>query len=567
MFNSILRYGWSLRHLMTTMEQFQPQREVHGLSSVASDTQSIEKGIPLADHANLDPFQAIFWQEISRAIVDQVGSQLFFVGRLDEFHQNYIATQSFLASLEALAPSKRTGLAWREHPSYIHFMKRWQLSAYFQIRYRIVATGLEAQLGPAHLPGSFAQAKLPLLAPTQAVLEAFASPWQDGVHLPPLISKQWRLSMMAVSRYSAWLEEQVPANVKFITAQHPSSTADATLPRSSMDGHSGLAAQIVATRGTSGTPARTSTPDAEAHAQDEETLKLLATVTADALWLEGELVTAFEREIEPKMQMPLSNAIDKSSMDGINDLRIEMREALLDTLPFRTEMLPGITHRLVSILKARCAEPLRLVRSVNTQYRSGASTPSAAPTTTTTSQVEPSYFIPQILRSLRIFFGKAERNEDASSSPMTPARLVPSADIKTAWATEVIDDVATKYAASLTQMIQNHESLKRLKRGNTAGMRGGLTGLASSLLRGGGGGGPGAAGASSASSSLSPASSSADKEDPEWEKMQAQMKADVAKLEDEVADLQAVGVNVKLDDSEAWRRLKEVVQVKSGRNL
>lgn len=60
--------------------------------------------------------------------------------------QNYTTTQSFIAALEVLAPSLHAVTQMRNHPVYLSFQKRWQLSVYFQLRWKEIVGNLESAL-------------------------------------------------------------------------------------------------------------------------------------------------------------------------------------------------------------------------------------------------------------------------------------------------------------------------------------------------------------------------------------------------------------------------------------
>jgi hypothetical protein len=92
-------------------------------------------------------------------------------------------------------------------------------------------------------------------------------------------------------------------------------------------------------------------------------------------------------------------------------------------------------------------------------------------------------------------------------------------------------------------MIQNYESLRRLKRGNVAGS-GGFGGLASSFFRGG------------SNFSSQAASGASNSDDSEWLRMQLQMRVDIARLEQDLKELTEVGVDLDLDQSEPWSKLR-----------
>jgi hypothetical protein len=83
-------------------------------------------------------------------------------------------------------------------------------------------------------------------------------------------------------------------------------------------------------------------------------------------------------------------------------------------------IIPCLATQILSILSRRCAEPLRLIRSVVAQVRTSKKEPS-----------EPSYFVPGILKPLKAYLeGPASVLDDS---------------LKRQWATDVVADVATRF--------------------------------------------------------------------------------------------------------------------------
>ncbi|CAO1628558.1 unnamed protein product [Sympodiomycopsis kandeliae] len=489
-FDVILAYTTTLTNLLSVLEHFDLRRH---------------------SAAQLHTFQTILWPDIVHALTQQLGDQLFYVGaRLEDFRSNYLATLAFLDAFAALAPSDASKRAWRSSPSYASFLKRWQLSVYFQMRYRSIAGQLETSLQQQQQqPTSSTGKTLPLMAATEQALHAYARPWDSQGHIDALAPRQWKLSLLVIARYYEWLKSQLPSS-----------------------------------RGSSGIAGDQSAPDGEVQAAEDKELHFMTVLVADAMWFHAWLVTTLQDSIAPIL---LDN--QHSSAD---ELLNDMKNAAAQTFPFEQDILPLLTDRIVTLLKARSAEPLRLVRSVNTSssYRSSANNTTA---TTSDSLPEPSYFIPHILRPLKHLFGIASSKGIADT--VTPARLVPSS-IKLQWATDVIEDVATRYAASLTQMIQNYESLRRLKRGggpSASGSGSGFSGFATSWL--------GKTGASSSSSgSNTSANQATTSQDPEGKRMQLQMKADVQRLEHEIHDLKEIDIDIDLSALDSWQKLKDVIE-------
>lgn len=591
-YNNVLRHAYSLRGILAAIEDF--DLHFHAASSSS------------APHppSQLQPFTQILTAPILSALTQTLGSTLFYVGTTPaHFHANFNTTQRFLAALEELAPSRRVGLTFRRGEELEAFMRRWQVGVFFQMRYRSIASALESEIAAAaSSSGTRRNANvnataLPLLPASAAALHAFTAPWHPQGHLAPLVPRQWRLSLMVVARYFLFLSERAEPHLGVAGGAGGRTTS--------------ASASAAAT--ASGATSRVATPDAEKRDQkgegDDAALHALSTLAADGLWFGAEVQRAFEGAVLPLLP-GYEEARSGQGKEEFEDVVGEMRgayaqafrrymgmmilrivctdlapimlpllsglcippAALQDTFPLSSTLLPRISLALTSILKARCGEPLRLVRSVNTQYRAGSAGAGSSRPGPGTSLPEPSYFVPQILRSLRAFLGKAQAPASSGQSGQgqgqgeggtgTPAGLVPR-EVKTQWAADVVEDVVERYASSLTQMIQNYESLRRLKRGNapssSSSSSGGLGGLASSLW-GRGSGGSGSATPPQKSDAAAPGGDDAD---PEWARMRAQMQADVLRLERDVRDLSEVGVELRayLAESAAWKKVRGVVEL------
>ena len=72
-------------------------------------------------------------------------------GCLSAVHQHYETTQSFIRSLELLAPSRQAVEDMRNHPVYASFERRWQLPVYFQLRWKEIIGAMEDSLSLSRL--------------------------------------------------------------------------------------------------------------------------------------------------------------------------------------------------------------------------------------------------------------------------------------------------------------------------------------------------------------------------------------------------------------------------------
>ncbi|UZJ54781.1 hypothetical protein CBS101457_004101 [Exobasidium rhododendri] len=498
-------------------------KTVQGVLST-STAMSVVSKISEADHSShcCDVFVRVLWNEIGTRLMEQLGGQLFFAGRPEVFHRNYTISKAFLVSFESLAPSDRARKALHQNSTYQAFRKRWQLSVYFQIRLRDTITRLESVLssssgvhfGVASAPSK--EQQLPLMRATGEALALFASPWKSGNHISELMNRQWKLSLQVLTRYKNWMEDGLPGDIVLANRRNPLDSTRAP-GHSSSDGIRTMA------------PSRAGTPTVVDPEADDALLSTFTTIAADLTWLEERVMEVFDREI----------AVCLSKRTGGESIVASLRETLQGSLSMQSKILPLLSTRITHLLKSRCAEPLRLVRSVSTQFRTG----SVAASGDGDAILEPSSFVIQFLRPVRHYLGKGDgnkydqqqrRTEEVMSRFLTPS-------IRSQWMGEVVEDFVARYAASLRTMNKNYESLRRLKRGNTAAGASAAMGFGSFFNRNG----------SSTPGKI--------EEDVEAKRMHAQMMTDVECLIKEVQDLAAVDTHVSTDTVE-WNKLKEAAR-------
>lgn len=93
-------------------------------------------------------------------------------------------------------------------------------------------------------------------------------------------------------------------------------------------------------------------------------------------------------------------------------------EVMRESLAALNSIIPSLSSQITTILVKRCAEHLKLVRSVASQVRAS----------TRKTSTEPSYFVHNILKELKGYLNG-------------PARVVEQ-ELKVKWATTVVDDIA-----------------------------------------------------------------------------------------------------------------------------
>jgi len=85
------------------------------------------------------------WGVTTQTIL-KVMPQILSAGDTDIFHRNYTDTMDFVSQLEALCGSFRSLTRLRSSPGYQDFMKRWQLPAYFSLRFMKILKSIEGAL-------------------------------------------------------------------------------------------------------------------------------------------------------------------------------------------------------------------------------------------------------------------------------------------------------------------------------------------------------------------------------------------------------------------------------------
>ncbi|RXW24973.1 hypothetical protein EST38_g882 [Candolleomyces aberdarensis] len=148
----------------------------------------------------------VVWEELSRAIQDELGGIVFAAGRPDEFRKHYETTQAFLRSIELLAPSLQAVISFRSHESYTIFEKRWQLPVYFQLRWKEIVGKLEESFAKPKLDVALSKDIRPFASSqASAVWIAISACWSAQIFIPELCSRFWKLTLQILSRYRTWL--------------------------------------------------------------------------------------------------------------------------------------------------------------------------------------------------------------------------------------------------------------------------------------------------------------------------------------------------------------------------
>lgn len=383
-----------------------------------------------AQQVSVDGFEImtnVVWAEIGRAIMDELGTVVFAPGNPDKFRKHHSTTQAFIRSLEFLAPSTHSVQNMRSHPVFTTFQRHWQLSVYFQLRWKEVITKVEETLSsrildpeaPNFAPGR----NVFVTAQAADIFTAIASCWSAEVYIPDLAHRFWKFTLQLLSRYREWLESSLPP----AGGSPVKPAANITNEKIS----------VIANPPRPSTPGVTQEATIESTAADEILLRQFATALVDIRAMTSQVLQLWREEII--MMLPNTSTEDNTA---------EVLEVALRT---QLEQLSALSTSLYSqataILSRRCCDALLPVRSIPSQFRamSNKRLPS-----------EPSYFAPTILRPVRIFFGVGTVSGPGERLKEELLRTV---------STNVVETVCQRYIQYLTAMKKTEESLRRLKKG------------------------------------------------------------------------------------------------------
>ncbi|KAL1447642.1 hypothetical protein MTO96_028447 [Rhipicephalus appendiculatus] len=92
----------------------------------------------------------------------------------------------------------------RAQPCYVHFMAKWNLAIYFQIRFQDIACQLESAITQ---PSQRSKGDEFLLLCHEALWDALRRCWDEDVFLAPLSHRFWKLTLQLLARHRGWLQQ------------------------------------------------------------------------------------------------------------------------------------------------------------------------------------------------------------------------------------------------------------------------------------------------------------------------------------------------------------------------
>ncbi|KZV90605.1 hypothetical protein EXIGLDRAFT_720206 [Exidia glandulosa HHB12029] len=357
----------------------------------------------------------VVFDEIGRALGDELGTTLFAAGRPDIFRNHFATSSNFVTTLESLAPSSQSIQALRVHPSYMGYQKRWQLPVYFQLRWKDIVVKVEDALAAPQptLIRDGPNSQQPFFThQASAVVACVATCWGDEVYIPDLGHRFWRLTLQILSRFRTWLD--VVASSK---------EPKTTLPRLEKD-----IVRAASPVQRAGTPVAGAPSDAASVQAEDSSLRDCAALIADIKQVEQSMKDIWKVTI--KLSLPLDEDDE------------EAEEALDLSLASLSERIPDLSNQIVAVLTRRCKDGLTGIVSIPSHFRA---------MTQRRDVSEPSPFVSNTLRPLKTFFDNVPGGEALRSS------LGPE------WSRAVFEGVAAEYYTQVVKTKKQEEALRRLK--------------------------------------------------------------------------------------------------------
>ncbi|KAH8407217.1 hypothetical protein KR222_010559 [Zaprionus bogoriensis] len=157
-----------------------------------------------------------FWADVEMRLELHMNS-IFAPGNSEVFYVKYKCTRDFMDKIgELLTSSGEQAVAsYRQHKQTKSFEARWNLPVYFQICFQEIAGRFEAQLEPVLKDDTLnvsAESNAYRLGPFNAATQALTRCWADGVYLPEVFSKFYKLNVQIVLRLSRWINDVIAAS-------------------------------------------------------------------------------------------------------------------------------------------------------------------------------------------------------------------------------------------------------------------------------------------------------------------------------------------------------------------
>ncbi|XP_037946557.1 conserved oligomeric Golgi complex subunit 2-like, partial [Teleopsis dalmanni] len=154
-----------------------------------------------------------YWVDVASRIETHMMS-IFAPGNAEIFYTKYKCTRDFISKIEELLSTPEAIEHFRQHKQTKSFQARWNLPVYFQICFQDIAGQFEAVLEPPlnnnNLTNADNERNSFRLLPFNKAYKAMLRCWADGLYLPEVFPKFYRLNIQIVVRLSRWISTVMP---------------------------------------------------------------------------------------------------------------------------------------------------------------------------------------------------------------------------------------------------------------------------------------------------------------------------------------------------------------------
>ncbi|KAJ3239985.1 Conserved oligomeric Golgi complex subunit 2 [Chytriomyces hyalinus] len=436
-------------------------------------------------------------------------------GLPDLFHRNYLATTTFIESIEKLYFKEgSSGVAhFRMHASTVDFLKKWNLEVYYRIRVKEVVSPYET---------TFSNSILDLIVlgegsdgfhmpQTVALQSALKKAWSADLFIPALVPGFWKLSLQCLNRYSVWLKAV--------------NDSIGTVIKDSVEGDTGVAVSGVSTSPqgattASGGAALSGSSDGMAStvsvvAREDMLLQTVAAVLGDVGSLFREMEILFDKTIAVRLPADFPNT------KNLKDVFLKVPQDI------ESSFVPEFQSKCATILIKRCQVALEQVSVVVQTTRFSSKVPSV-----------PSAYVTKILLPAITFF------TFVASKNYLQLTVPGQASILRGWKLRIMEAVCVKYHGVVSKQLEDAAQLDKFSQRRRVGKA--------------------AAAAAAASGSANSGDVSAAANTP-FEKIKEQMKLDVLQFKKEVDEILFSGESVDgaMEQVAEWKALCSVVGIES----
>ncbi|KAG0367637.1 oligomeric golgi complex component, COG2-domain-containing protein [Gamsiella multidivaricata] len=380
------------------------------------------------------------WGITSQTVLKNI-PQILTPGIPDDFHRNYMDTMEFISNIEELCGSRKSLMRLRSQASYQAFMKRWQLPAYFQLRFRDISLSVE----DAFQMNIDVSQKLPSadvrLPASMALIRAIERCWAPDVFIYGIAYSFWKFTLQLMARYSFWISTNLAKDLDLPKERSAQSRSSSPAP--------GATGSIGRQQGRStpapGGPLRSTGPAGRASLEDM-ILQQLSMVVNDVDHVTTQIQEIFDQQIQPRLPPAIANepVVIESFEQNLNAIRQDV---------------PAVQQRITDLLTKHCVETLNHVKNLTARASEG-------------PPREPSQFVPLILAPLAKY--------------ISGSGSVLKSEARDRWALEVITATTNQYNTILAERLLDtkitEERTNKLKAAAAKSRAGGLLSRAAPML-------------------------------------------------------------------------------------